>query len=77
MNMLIVIGMVVIFISAFFIIFSGSAFLGSAFECDVDDGETVCRFSELTPISQLSLAMIAFFIVIDVFTVKILVSNLS
>ena len=77
MKILITIGMVIVFISAFFIILIGDSIFNTAFECADDSGRVVCQYIGMTGSHTISLFMIAFFIVIDFLTVYIIVKNIT
>ena len=77
MKILITIGMVIIFISAFFILVTGNALFNNSFSCVVEDNKTVCEFDGFSGPVMLSIIIILFFIVIDAFSVYLILSNLS
>jgi hypothetical protein len=78
MRILIAIGMFIIFISAFFIFMTGDAIFKSAFECtEGDDGKGVCVYQGIPGPGALSVFIIAFFIMIDIATVYLIVTNLA
>ena len=76
MNVLIAIGMLIIFISVFFMLMTGSAMFDAAFDCSQDTGKAVCRYVGLSPTSALGVFIIAFFLFIDIITVYLIISNL-
>ena len=77
MKILITIGMVIVFISALFIFLTGDAIFKTAFECIEEAGKTVCQYMGLSGTQSFGLVIIAFFIVIDFFTVYIILTNVT
>jgi hypothetical protein len=77
MRILIVIGMIIIFISAFFMFLTGDAVFSSAFECAEEGGELVCRYVGMSGSHTIGLILIAFFLLIDIATVYIIVTNVK
>ena len=76
MNVLIAIGMLIIFISVFFMLMTGGAMFDAAFECSESSGKAVCTYVGLDSSSALGVFIIAFFFIIDVFTVYIIITNI-
>jgi hypothetical protein len=77
MRILIAMGMLIVFISAFFIILTGETMFRNAFSC-VDDGEKqVCVYKGLPGPAAFGVFIIAFFIMIDILTVYLIITNMS
>ena len=77
MKILIGIGLFIVFVSAFFIFLTGDTIAKSAFDCADENGKQICTYKGLNPTSGLSVFIIAFFIMIDIVTVYMVVTNLS
>ena len=76
MKLLITIGMVVIFISAFFIMFT----LDSVFRNDMnclagEEGKTVCNLEDIGLAFIIKMIVVGFFILIDIVAVYMIVTN--
>jgi hypothetical protein len=77
MKILIAIGMLIIFISAFFILLTADSIFREAFECTEEAGQSICTFRGLGPTRALGVFIIAFFVMIDILTVYLIVTNLE
>jgi hypothetical protein len=77
MKVLITIGMVIIFISVFFILLTGDSMFRAAFECAAQNGESVCVYRGLNTVSAFGIFIIAFFILIDILTVYLIATNVG
>ncbi len=77
MKVLITIGMLIIFISVFFMLLTGDAMLKSSLDCAQEGGRTTCTFTGFTGPAILGLFIIGFFVLIDMLTVYLIVTNFS
>lgn len=77
MKVLIAVGMLITFISAFFILLTSDSIFREAFECTEEGGQSVCTFRGLGPTKAMSVFIIAFFVMIDILTVYLIVTNLK
>jgi hypothetical protein len=77
MRILIAVGMIIIFVSAFFIFLAGDAMFRNAFDCTSEAGREICVFKGLTGPPAFGVFIVAFFIMIDILTVYLMVSNLK
>ena len=77
MKVLIIIGMLIIFISVFFILLTGDATLKSSLECAQEGGRSVCTFTGFTGPAVFGLVIMGFFILIDLLTVYLILTNIS
>lgn len=77
MKILIAIGMVIIFISVFFILLTSDALVRASFQCTADDGESICIYKGITGPGLFGIFIIGFFILIDILTVYLILTNVS
>ena len=77
MKVLITIGMLIIFISVFFILLTGDSMFRVAFDCTVQKGESICVYRGLDTVSAFGIFIIAFFILIDILTVYLIATNVG
>ena len=77
MNILITIGMVIVFISAFFIFLTGDVLIKNSFDCTSEEGRSVCVYKGLPGVAVFGILIISLFIVIDIMTVYLIVTNVS
>jgi hypothetical protein len=76
MRLLISIGMVIVFISAFFVIFTVDSIIRNDLSCEATaEGKTVCTLESMGFAFLLKAAIILVFILIDVFAVYLIVTN--
>jgi hypothetical protein len=74
--MLIAIGMVIIFVSAFFIVFTVDSIIKSDLNCvPGEGGKTVCNIDDMGFVFIIKTIMIGFFILIDIVTVYLIITN--
>ena len=76
MNMLIAVGLLIVFISAFFILLTGESMLSSAFECAHVSGQSVCSYTGFNSASASGVFLIAFFIMVDIVAVYMILSSI-
>lgn len=76
MRVLIAIGMLIIFISVFFMLTIGGTMFDEAFECSQDFSKPVCRYVGLSPTTAIGVFMIALFFFIDIVSVYLIISNI-
>jgi hypothetical protein len=77
MKILIAIGMLIVFISVFFIFLTGDAMFRSTLDCTQEDGRSLCTFKGFTGPALFGLFIIGFFILIDVLAVYLIVTNIN
>lgn len=77
MKLLITIGMVIIFISVFFMLLIGDSIFSSSLMCTTEGTGTVCNFTGFTGPGLMGMLMIVFFLIIDVFSVYLIISNIK
>ena len=77
MKILITITMVIVFISALFILLTGGAIFNSSFSCTFEEGKTVCEYQGLSGPALIGILIIVFFLVIDTFSIYLLITNIS
>jgi hypothetical protein len=77
MRILITVAMMIVFISAFFILVTGNAIFTNSFSCSADGSTTVCEFTGFSGPALVGTLIITFFIVIDAFSVYLVISNLK
>ena len=77
MKIIITIGMLIVFISVFFILLTGEAMFRSTLECVEEYGRTTCTFKGFTVPAAFGLIIIGFFILIDVLVIYLIVTNVS
>jgi NADH:ubiquinone oxidoreductase subunit 3 (subunit A) len=77
MRMLIAIGMLIIFISVFFVLLIGSSIINNAFQCTPIEGGYECTYRGIGHGEIIGFVMIFFFILVDVITVYMIVGTLS
>jgi hypothetical protein len=77
MRILITIGMIIVFVSVFFILLTGNTMLKNAFNCTEEDGRTICTFRGLMGPPAFGIFIIAFFVMIDILTVYLIVTNIK
>lgn len=76
MRLLITIGMVIIFISAFFIMFTVDSIVKGDMKCVTgNDGKTVCTIENVGFGFIIKTLVIGFFILVDIFTVYLILTN--
>ena len=76
MRLLISIGMVIIFVSAFFIMFTIDSLVKNDLNCVIGkSGKTLCNFSDVGFGFLIKLIVVAFFILIDILTVYMIATN--
>jgi len=69
--------MIIIFVSVFFIFLTGDAMFRNAFDCTTEAGREVCVFRGLTGPPAFGVFIVAFFIMIDILTVYLIVTNIK
>lgn len=77
MKILIAIGMVIVFISVFFIFLTGDVIFNQIMGCSVEDGQLVCTFLGFTGPAIFGMVIIGFFLIIDIFTAYLIVTNVE
>ena len=77
MKIMIVLGMVIIFISMFFILLTGDSMFRAGFDCDESAGKTVCEYKGFDSVSAFGVFIIAFFVMIDIMAVYMMLTNLE
>ncbi len=77
MKILIVIGMLIVFISTFFMLITGDAIFNNAFSCTTEGERSVCTYRGLSGPAAFSIFIIAFFFMIDIVTVYVILTNFS
>jgi hypothetical protein len=77
MKILIAIGMLIVFISVFFIFLTGDVISNQVMSCAVEDGQPVCTFLGFTGPAIFGIVIIGFFLIIDIFTVYLIVTNVE
>ncbi len=78
MKVLIVIGLLVIFISAFFVMFIVDEISENNMDCSTSDsGKTVCSLKSVDGSFFMSVIMIVVFAVVDLFVLKLVYSVIS
>ncbi len=77
MRILITIGMIIIFVTALLIFLTGDMMFRNAFECITENGQSVCIFRGLTGPPAFGVFIIAFFIMIDILTIYLIVTNIK
>ncbi len=76
MRLLISIGMVIIFISAFFIMFTIDSIVRDDLNCIMgESGKTLCNFSDIGFGFLIKIIVVAFFILVDIFAVYLIATN--
>jgi hypothetical protein len=75
MKILITVGMVIIFISAFFVFLTGDVMIRNAFDCSMDGGRQVCIYRGLPGPVAFGAFIIGFFIIIDILTLYLIFTN--
>jgi hypothetical protein len=77
MKILILIGMIVIFISAFFIFFIFDTLIRPQVACFINSQQPACSSSAGPGALMIGLLMVIFFVVIDIVTVYIILTTMS
>ena len=77
MKILIAVGLLVVFISTFFILFTGESMFKSAFDCADVNGQSVCAYRGFTQGSASGVFLIAFFIMVDILTVYMVLNSIG
>lgn len=76
MRLLISIGMVIIFVSAFFIMFTVDSIIKNDLNCLAgEDGKTVCNLENVGFAFIIKTVVIGFFILLDIVAVYLIVTN--
>ncbi len=76
MKLLIVIGMIIIFVSAFFILFTIDSMIKSDLKCVPGDaGKMICSIDDMGFAFILKTVMVGFFILIDIIVVYLIATN--
>jgi len=76
MRILIAIGMLIIFISVFFMLLTGSTIINNAFECTPMQGGYNCTYTGIGQGEVMGFVIIFFFLIIDAITIFMIVSSL-
>jgi len=76
MRILITIGMLIVFISVFFILLTGSTIINNAFECIPMKGGYNCTYTGIGQGEVIGFVIIFFFIMIDAITIFMIMSGL-
>jgi len=76
MRILIAIGMLIIFISVFFMLLTGNTIVNNAFECTPMKGGYNCTYTGIGQEEIMGLVIVFFFIIIDAITIFMIVSGL-
>jgi len=77
MKILIVISFVVVFISAFFILFTMEALGERYLDCEDSSGEKACTMKTLDGAFSFGVSFIIFFLMLSLFTMYIIFKNLK
>jgi len=77
MRILIGVGMLIIFISVFFMLITGSTILNNAFKCIPMQGGYNCTYTGIGQGEIMGFVIILFFFIIDAITVFMIVSSLK
>ena len=77
MKILITVGLLVVFISAFFIMLTGESMFRSAFDCADVNGQSVCAYKGFTSGNASGVFLIAFFIMVDIVTVYMILNSIG
>lgn len=76
MRILVAIGMLIVFISVFFILLTGKGIADNAFSCIPIDGGYNCTYTGVGPEEVMGFVIIFFFILVDVVTVYMIIMSL-
>ena len=76
MKILIAISLVIVFISAFFILLTGDALFRSSFECSYLNGHETCVYIGIPPSGMVAVFIILLFFLIDTVTVYLLINTI-
>jgi hypothetical protein len=77
MRILIAIALIIVFISALFILITGDAMFRAAFQCTDSGEKPVCVYRGLDNVSAFGIFIIAFFIMIDILSVYLVLTNVE
>jgi hypothetical protein len=77
MKILITVGLLIVFISVFFILLTGESMFRSAFDCADVNGQSVCAYRGFASGNASGVFLIAFFIMVDIVTVYMILSSIG